>query len=528
MSTPQATIYICSGVRLDNRYEHSIYFADATAQQEYFAGKVVKSFPAYSYLRKSWPLQVEATLEQARKWSYLYFRNGTGKFYYYFITQVEYKNDNMVELTLELDVLQTYLFDWNLLDCFVERQHNPTDEIGENIIDEGLELGELVTIESEDVPFGQLSLLMQATIDPEKSAKTVDGKNPEQPVKRLGKNYNGIYNGCLVYACNPADHLVLSAVLYDLDNFGFSDGITALWMYPDVLLEKKENDDHEYLKEVTGSKPLFQYYARPETLSGGYVPKNNKMFCYPYNQLYVTNNSGTSGSFRYELFGDPTSCGFKTVGAVSPEGNVILYPLNYAGEQHAYEHGVTLNGFPNCSWNSDTYKLWLAQNQNQQNLSLAVSGLSIAGGIIGAVATGGTGAMLGLGSAVSGAQNIASILAQRKDMQLQPPQAKGNNSPGVNTVAGFQTFTVKKKTVDAQHARIIDNYFTMYGYKLNRVQKPNIHARPAFTYVKTVGCKIAGNMCTEDITKIESIFDRGLTFWTNGNKIGDYSQDNKP
>ena len=99
MSAPQSIISICSGVRLDNRYEHSIYFADATAQQEYFAGKVVQTFPAYSYLRKSWPLQVQATMEEARSWSYLYFRNGSGKVYYYFINQIEYKNDNTVELT---------------------------------------------------------------------------------------------------------------------------------------------------------------------------------------------------------------------------------------------------------------------------------------------------------------------------------------------------------------------------------------------------------------------------------------------
>ena len=132
MSTPQSTIYICSGVRLDNRYEHSIYFTSSTAQQEFFAGKVVKTFSAYSYLRKSWPLQVQATMEEAKTWSYLYFYNGTGqKVYYYFITGVEYKNENTVELSLELDVIQTYMKEIRsgLLPCYVERQHTESDEI---------------------------------------------------------------------------------------------------------------------------------------------------------------------------------------------------------------------------------------------------------------------------------------------------------------------------------------------------------------------------------------------------------------
>ena len=85
MSAPQSTIYVCSGVRLNSRYDHTIWFGSPADQQEYFAGKVVKTFPAYSYLRKTWPIQVQATLEQAQGWSYLYFRNGSGKIYYYFI-----------------------------------------------------------------------------------------------------------------------------------------------------------------------------------------------------------------------------------------------------------------------------------------------------------------------------------------------------------------------------------------------------------------------------------------------------------
>ena len=203
-----------------------------------------------------------------------------------------------------------------------------------------------------------------------------------------------------------------------------------------------------------------------------------------------------------------------------------MYPLNYNGEQHAYEHGLTLGSFPTCAWNQDVYKLWLAQNQNQQDLSMALSVLSVAGGIAGAVATGGAGAMLGLGGAVSGAQNIASILAQRRDMAIQPPQSKGQSSTSINTVAGFQTFTLKTKTLTKEMARIIDDFFTMYGYKINRVQKPNLKARPAFTYIKTVDCHIDTNICAEDAVKIESLFDKGITFWVDGDKVADYTQNN--
>lgn len=528
MSTPQSAIYICSGVRLDNRYEHSIYFATATAQREYFAGKVVKTFPAYSYLRKSWPLQVQATMEQAKTWSYLYFQNGTGKYYYYFITQVEYKNDNTVELTLELDVIQTYLFDFELLDCFVERQHTVTDIIGGNTVDEDLDLGELRTVSAENVSFTNMAILVMSTLVPYKSFSE---ENKENPVKVLGSYYDNVFNGVGIFGLNASKWRTLANILMGLDKNGFSDSIISIWMYPEDLIEYDNTDGAELvMKPVARINPIFDYYSRPTTLSGGYTPRNNKLLTYPYNILHITNNSGVSGDFRYELFGDSANCGFKVTGALSPDGNVRMYPLNYAGEQHAYEHGITLNGFPNCAWNNDTYKLWLAQNQNQQDFSMVTSALTVAGGAVATVASlytgNGMGAVAGVGAMVGGAQQIGALLAQRKDMQTQPPQAKGHASASVNTVAGFQTFTVKKKTVDLYHAQIIDDYFTMYGYKINRVQKPLINARPAFTYVKTVGCKIAGNLCIEDLTKIESIFDRGVTFWRHGNFIGDYSIDN--
>ena len=88
MSTPATNIYLCSGVPLNNRYDHTLYFANAAAQLTYFSGKVVRTLNDYSYVRKSWKLKVAATMEAARVWSYLYFQNGTGKRYFYFIKQI--------------------------------------------------------------------------------------------------------------------------------------------------------------------------------------------------------------------------------------------------------------------------------------------------------------------------------------------------------------------------------------------------------------------------------------------------------
>lgn len=535
MSTPQSIINICSGVRLDNRYQHSIYFANATAQREYFAGKVVKTFPAYSYLRKSWPIQVQATMEQAKTWSYLYFQNSsTGKYYYYFINNIEYKNDNTVELSLELDVLQTYRFDFQLLPCFVERMHSPTDNPGDYLLDEGLEVGELTSNrEPYTWPFHDMAILVLSTINPNYSETGT-------PVQALSGKYNNVWSGLKVWGVDAVDVEQWSkwgSQLEKLSTAGFIDGIVNMWMYPRFFIELGGEDTWQndtICKVVNGAKSSVLTGASPELAKvDGYTPRNKKLLCYPYNFAYVSNNAGGSAVIRYERnnegFGLPS---FRFTGTISPDGIIFMHPVNYNGAEDNWDEGLSVGNFPTCAWDSDTYRLWLAQNQNQMAHANETAKIQAGYGAGGAVASALT---LNLGGAVNSAQqssmalqDIKGLTAQRNDMSIQPPQARGQFSSNINMAMTRQSFTVYYKCVTAEYAEMIDSFFDMYGYKMNRVFTPDIRVRPSYTYVKTVGCQISGNLCIEDKTKIQAIFDSGVTWWTNGDKIADYSQDNAP
>ena len=523
MSTPQSTIHVCKGVRLNNSYEHTIYFDSAETQLQYFAGKVDRTFSAYTYLRKSWNIKLQASYEQARKWSYLYFQNGSGKIYYYFIVQVEYVSDTTVELHLDLDVMQTYFFDYTLQRCFVEREHVAVDNIGSHTVEEGLDVGELKMIDSSIVSLSSYCVLVLATFNPLTTTK-------ESTDTILYAKYNNVFSGLGIYAVEPVDYTAWGTKLKQLDEWGKSDGIISMWMYPKSLVGLAEGSawgDGHVTKEVSEITPFFHDTKRNDKLSGNYAPRNNKLYCYPYNFLYVTNNSGGAAVYRYERFGDTSFCNFKVTGALSPEGVVKMHPLNYNGMQHCYDEGLVLNGFPSCAWNQDVYKLWLAQNQHQQNLSMGVSLMKIGVGGVMALATGGMSALAGGGSIISGAREIASLLAQRNDKELQPPQAKGQHSANVNIVNGEQTFVLMRKSVSSEFAKIIDDYFDMFGYKVSCLKIPNRKNRQNWTYIKTIGCFITGSFCNEDQTKIQNIYNKGITFWVNGDSIGNYSLDNK-
>ena len=55
----------------------------------------------------------------------------------------------------------------------------------------------------------------------------------------------------------------------------------------------------------------------------------------------------------------------------------------------------------------------------------------------------------------------------------------------------------------SKYAKIIDKYFSMYGYKINDLKLPNISGRSNWNYVKTIGCNILGDIPQEDMEKIK-------------------------
>lgn len=519
-------------VPLNNRYEHTFYFGSKAEQSAYFQSKVIKTFSAYTFIRKTWDLQVQATMEQADSWRYLTFRNSaTGKDYYYFINNIEYVNPSNVRLKLEIDVMQTYLpdSDYLLKQCLVERGHTTTDEPGEHLIDEGLETGTLINAHTYDVE--QLMEMCILIL----SACTLDGWDTQTFSIAKGSVIDRVYNGLNVYIVGVESASKMGDILESLDNYMGSDAIVGIWMYPKAMVDVQYGSTL-YPEKVLGSKAvevtLAGYNNHKGKLFGGYTPKNKKLYTFPYNFLYVTNNVGGHAEYRYEFFNDPDSMTFDVTGAIAPNAPAKLAPNYYKGSPCEYEEGLSLGAFPTCAWNSDVYKVWLAQNQNQHAMTIQNSMATMTAGVLTTAASLGTGNLIGAGAGAmtiySGFTQAQGLLAQKMDMQHQPPQAKGNFSSSVNVRNNKQTFTFYFKTITAETAEQIDNYFTMYGYKLNRVMVPNIHARPVHTYVKTVGCLIDGTLCAEDSAKIMNIYDKGITFWAKPQYFGDYTVDNSP
>ena len=93
-------------------------------------------------------------------------------------------------------------------------------------------------------------------------------------------------------------------------------------------------------------------------------------------------------------------------------------------------------------------------------------------------------------------------------------------------VRGRNGFSFYKMAIKQEYAKIIDDFFSMYGYKVNEVKIPNITGRQNWNYVKTIDCNLLGDIPQEDMQKLKDIFNSGVTFWHNPNTFLDYSQSN--
>lgn len=141
---PNSDIYLLRGIPLDNRYEHTLWFGDTNSQHNYFAGKVKHHFTDVTYTGKDDFVTVNITADNCYDCNYLMYQNKAfgRKWFYAFIKKVEYVSNDVTRIFYEIDIMQTWLHDYKMRKCFVEREHVTNDAIGSNTIPEPISFGE--------------------------------------------------------------------------------------------------------------------------------------------------------------------------------------------------------------------------------------------------------------------------------------------------------------------------------------------------------------------------------------------------
>lgn len=514
---------------LDSTYQHTLYFKNRSEQENYFATKVIYSMLNCTYQRKDNKIRANKNYEELLSCNYVQFTNG-GKKFYAFIKDVQYVSEGLTDVIIETDVLQTYMFDYQILTSFVEREHTDNDTAGSNTLPEGLELGDFI-VNSYKNDYEKLKpsdwVVIGAT---EKKIKSSNGVISF--VNSIGGLFNGIYSGIKYYAYyrskiddegNNVEDLSITKALQDYADAGKIEAISSLFLCPNFLITGatiQPGDVGISIPESNTARSFNSTISKPTSLNG-YIPRNKKLLTSPYCYLYVSNGNGGNAIYNNEYFSG-ASCNFKIYGSITPGCSIRLLPLNYKGVQENESEGLNLGKYPQCNWATDQYINWLTQN----GVNVATSLINSTAGMGLGFAIGGP--VGGVSGAIGGLSSIVNTLHEVKMADRIPPQTQGNiNCGDVVCSAGLNTFHYYQMSIKKEYAQIIDQYFDMFGYKTNSVKIPNKEHRTRYWYTKTIDINIEGSLPENDLTKIKDCYNRGITFWSDHVNYRNYTLPNE-
>ena len=570
---PNSDVVLCRGVPIESDYRHTLYFDSIAAQNNYFFSKAFKQFHNVSYQRERRnviTLEIPAT--QVYACNYLLFKNTSygEKWFFAFVNSVEYVNDNVTDIYYELDVMQTWMFEYTLSQCMVEREHSVTDKIFENTKPENIGYGELMCGVSQNLLSSHGLLGEYACVITSKPYSSGD-----VPIK-LYSQFCPVYG----YIGRAED---MNVIVQEFVRTGWQDAVLSVTVGNKLMAQGADETHFDMPKQVPKEDFKFVCYGVTsginegeeqfkDQLPNGYKPRNKKLFSYPYNQLWISNNQGTVNEYRYEDFKLDKDGFFHmevaASGISSPE--CVLYPLDYRGVAKYYDHALVLTGYPTVPWIGDTYTAYMAMNRNQIENAVFTQGANglmntisaflggamtvnnaadmlqaakadasnagqtvskttktglrqqAMGGIFSAIGTAGT-------SVVDYMTTVWQVEAKLKDVSNIPPNVGGLSGAGsvTNALSRFD-YSAYYMCVKPEYAEIVDKFFDMFGYNTCTVKVPNTHSRPHWNYVKTVGCEIQGFLPQEAANIIKAVYDRGVTFWKNGDEVGNYTLDNSP
>lgn len=549
--TPNSTIYCFQGVPLNNTYSETYYKDyDSTKtlleNEQMLVNDFVSNYPYQTYTNHMYQRVSEGIIRLCdtgvtnsvdinflSKCNYMIFKNDASiqpvtpsatptprvyenKYYFAFITNIEYVNDNAVNIYYEIDVMQTWLFSMVLKACYVEREHVTDDTIGSNTLPEPIDFGELICQnremiggsldENRDWFHGYKVLVFWVTSD---------------HTKMLG----GVFSGCQISQFKPtssgADGLTEFLSTYAED----PQKIVSIVMCPQGFCPSSVDPDDFWIESI------LKQFATERTLSlNGHTPRNKKLLTFPYVCMNVDVQTD-SKDFKYEWFEDPTNISFSCYCSPSTNPEIVIMPLNY-NHQSINNTGdaLLMNDFPQCSYPIDSYRQWLAMKATNQNLDLIKqigSGVIAAGTLSAGVASENpTAIAIGASGVLSSMVGAAQMRNQMIIDSTHGTTVGGRTGSSTFTGTKQRCILVKHMSIKKEYAEIIDDFFDRYGYACNRVKVPNIHARKAFSYVKTNGAVIQGNIPASDLTKIKKCFDSGIAFFKTLTNVGDYSVDN--
>lgn len=543
MSAKDGECRLLQNIALNNTYEHTIYFANESAQEAFFKSKTKSGMVFHNLSHTqiySGKIRLPTNPDGLYNCNYMMCRNAN-KWIYSFITAVNYINDATAEILFEIDCIQTWLFNFSFQQCFVERMHVLSDSRWAWLAPEPIQPVEMRYLSMKNV--GNHSWRKHYLVYSGYSYDAIS--SPPKWVKASGYVVNQTYQASDLYLAKNEEEL--QKIINKLKNASDSP-IYTIQVIPAFLgntLTRVETSTNQYevLKNPNYVTKVSGNLSFNHSKIGTYTPKNNKLFNYPYYGLYVTNQQGINEVYDFAFFDNKSTIPYTIYGDTTPNNSCVLKIGNYKSNG-GHDFDIQLGQSPQAQYNNDSYKQY-ELNQAQIKVSGTLSAVSDAqqiassatsGAIEGFAVGGAAGAVGGAiasagGNIISGITNALNTMAQldfsSQQYQMQPPAIHnliGNSDLSYKANFEKPKYGIRAMKLDA--LKRLDNFLDVYGYQINAITKPNRSGRKAWNYVKTANCCVNGTLPAWANSVICRAHNSGITYWKNGNNIGNYNQDN--
>lgn len=133
----ESTLYLMKNVDLDPNYNYTIDFDNLAKQEAYFDSKISLSLEentGYSYIKENEPIKVYQNIDELYGVNYLRYTNNH-KTYYAFIINKKWVSDSCTALEFKIDVFQSFMFDYEISESFIDREHQDRYYKTDNILE---------------------------------------------------------------------------------------------------------------------------------------------------------------------------------------------------------------------------------------------------------------------------------------------------------------------------------------------------------------------------------------------------------
>lgn len=616
MSEPKGLINLIYRAPLDMTYQHQIDFKSPSEQQTYWGSKVKYRLSDYTYVRRERrSIKVNKSFDELEGINYLTYQAHSGhgtKWYYCFVTDRAYINDETTTLYYEIDVFQTFMFDYTFKPTYITQGHVDRWDADHNPIysrtDEGLNYGsEYVTEKAyrmkanSDYEHGFYLIYMKNMPDKTRVSRVVDNPIPYDIL--IVPNLQGEDTGTIVGLQDATGAITPLSNLRELQEYMSSSDIGNLIQQicyvPYLPIKYKINRAFTTQTEEYGVNAIIRFgiaimpytfthedktlhvialtnmhknwliteFASMSKFSGieNKLPSEDmwtalknaprtterdrryesKLLCFPYRYNVFTDWVGAPALIKNEyISGDKISI----KGSIGFNFNTPrrFWVDNYRKDPEGRECSISQLIPFEQSITTDAYYSYMLQNKNQISANLTnakisaisnvasstISGVAggLSGGVVGAIGGGIAGAV---GSGVSGALNIQGMIrsenAKQADIKNMPDTISSSNDCSLAIWDNNTYITLYRKAICCEFEEQLAQYWHMYGYKVNRLETPDLRSRVRYNFIKTMGANIEGAIESNYLATLKAIFDNGVTIWhysaTDFNPL-DYTYEN--